>query len=194
MGYGGRPEALLVTCALVLCSASAVAETEGVKVLMGEFVIDSRDYTAQWQFLLDRMKALAPVSRVMLEDYGSPELNAIAIYNARFRLCAAALSKMPRPFLVSGDNPRLQLRLTHMLPAVAKILLSKYSQFARRLDLAAGDASMIELTRRSPTKAEPKAIGRQLQEVAKQAEEGRVATAMELDKTKAQLATEVCLF
>ena len=79
-----------------------------------------------------------------------------------------------------------------MLPAVAKLLLSKYSQFARQLDLAVDDASMEELTRRPPTKAKLKAIGRQLQEVAEQAEEGRAATAMELDKTKAQLANELC--
>ena len=46
-----------------------------------------------------------------------------------------------------------------------------------------------------PTIAELKAIGHQLQqEVAEQAEEGRAATAIELDKTKAQLAAEVCLF
>ena len=53
---------------------------------------------------------------------------------------------------------------------------------------------MEELKKRSPTKAELKAIGRQLQEVAQQDEETRAATGMELDKAKAQLATEVCLF
>ena len=58
VGYGGRLEVLLVTYALVLYSASAVAETEGVKTPIGKIVKDSRDYTAQWQFLLDRMKAL----------------------------------------------------------------------------------------------------------------------------------------
>ena len=41
---------------------------------------------------------LAPVSRVMLEDFGIPELNAIAIYMWRTRLCAAAFSKTPKPF------------------------------------------------------------------------------------------------
>ena len=92
---------------------------------------------------------------------------------------------MPQPLFVPGGTPHLPLRLPQMLPAVAKLLLSKYSQFARRLDLAVGGASMEELTRRSPTKAELKAIGRQLQEVAEQAQETRAATAMELDKTKA---------
>ena len=129
------------------------------------------------------------MSRAVLEDYGSPEPNAIAIYKWRTRLCAAASSKMP-----PGDTPRLPLRLLHMLLAVAKLFLPKYSQFARRLDLAVDGASMKELTRRSSTKAELKAIGRQLQEVAEQAEETRAATAVELDKAKAQLTTDVCLF
>ena len=123
-------------------------------------------------FVLDRMKALlataitrkqgalAPVSRAMLEDYGIPEVNTIAIYKWRTRLCAAASSKTSKPFFVPGGTPRLPLRLPNKLPAVAKLFLSKYSQFARRLlDLAVGGASMEELTRRSPTKAELKAIG-----------------------------------
>ena len=104
-GYGGKLEVLLVTCALVLYTASAVAETGKIKTFMGEIVRDSRDYTALWpieqgprtppaswmrerHFVLGRMKALlaspitrkqgglAPVSRVMLEDYGIPELNS----------------------------------------------------------------------------------------------------------------------
>ena len=119
MGYGGKPGVLLATYALVLYSASAGEEAEGTKVLMGEIVKDSRDYTAQWpieqgpwtppaswmrerRIVLGRMKPLlapavsrmqgdlAPVSRVMLEDYGIPELNAIAIYKWRTRLSAAA--------------------------------------------------------------------------------------------------------
>ena len=48
--------------------------------------------------------------------------------------------------------------------------------------------------RRSQSKAELKAVGRQLHEVAEHAEEGRAAAAMELDKAKAQLTTEVSLF
>ena len=75
VGYGGKLEVLLATCALVLYSASAVAETEGIKTLMGKTVKNSRDYTAQWpieqgpwtppvswmrerQFVLGRMRAL----------------------------------------------------------------------------------------------------------------------------------------
>ena len=158
------------------------------------------------RFALDRTKVLlasaisrkqgglAPVSRAMLEDLGVLGPNAIAIYKWRTGLCAAAFSKTPKPFFVRANTPRLPLRLPQMLSAVAKLLLSKFSQFARRLDFADGDASMEELTRQSSTKSELKAIGRQLQEVAGQAEEGRAATAAELDKTKAQLATEVCLF
>ena len=74
-GYGGKPGALLAIYALVVYSASAVAETDGINTLIGEIVKDSRDYTAQWpieqepwpppaswmrerQFALDRMKAL----------------------------------------------------------------------------------------------------------------------------------------
>ena len=46
---------------------------------------------------------------------------------------------------------------------------------------------MEELTRRPLINAELKAIGRQLHEVAERAEEVGAATAMEYDKTKAQL-------
>ena len=73
------------------------------------------------KFALDRIRALlasaitreqgalAPVSRAMLEDYGRPELNAIAICKWRTRLYATAFSKTPRPFFVPGDTPRLPL-------------------------------------------------------------------------------------
>ena len=114
------------------------------------------------------------------------------MYKWRTSLFTVAFSKTPKPFFAPEDTPRLPLRLPHMLLAVAKVLLSKYSQFAIRLDFAIGGASMEELTRRLPTKAELKATGQQLQEVAEKAEEGRAATAVKLDKTKAQLATEVC--
>ena len=132
----------------------------------------------------------APVLRAVLENCGIPELNAIAIYMWRTTPCAAASFQTPKPLFVPRVTPRLPLRLPQMLPAVAMLFLSKYSQFARRLDLAVDDSSMEELIRRPPTMAKLKAIGRQLQEVA---ETGRAATAMELDKTKAQLATEVRL-
>ena len=65
-----------------------------------------------------------------------------------------------------GGTPLLPFRLQNMLPAMAKLLLPKYSQFARRLDLAVNDSLMEEHKRRSPNKAELKAIRRQLQEVA----------------------------
>ena len=136
---------------------------------------------------------MGPCPRVMFEDYGIPELNAIVICKWRTRLCAAASSKTFKPFFVPGATPRLPLRLPHVLPAVPKLFPPKYSQFARRLDLAVGDAPMEGLTRRSPTRAELKSIGRQLREVEKQAEEGRAAIAAELDKSKAQLATKVRL-
>ena len=107
-----------------------------------------------------------PVSRPILEDFGIPGLNAIAIYKWRTRLRAADFSTTPKTFFVPWDPSRLPLLLPHMLPPVAKLFLSKYSQFTRRLDFAVGDASMEELTRRPPTKAELKAIGRQLQKMA----------------------------
>eukprot|EP00614_Pseudopedinella_elastica_P026028 CAMPEP_0172623966 /NCGR_PEP_ID=MMETSP1068-20121228/132942_1 /TAXON_ID=35684 /ORGANISM="Pseudopedinella elastica, Strain CCMP716" /LENGTH=63 /DNA_ID=CAMNT_0013432731 /DNA_START=21 /DNA_END=209 /DNA_ORIENTATION=+ len=46
-GVWGKPGVLLETYALVLHSASAVAEAEGIRTLMGENFKDSRDYTAQ---------------------------------------------------------------------------------------------------------------------------------------------------
>ena len=133
------------------------------------------------------------MSRAMLKDYGSPELNAIAIYKWRTRLCAGAFSKTPKPFLCLGTPRVFHSASRKCCRLWRSFFLSKYSQFAGRLDFAVGDASMEELTGRSPTKAELKAIGRQLPEVAEQAEEGRAATTMELDKVRGQLATEVCL-
>ena len=60
-GYGGKLDVLLEACALVLYSASAVAETEGIKNLMGDLTAQWPIELVPWTGLLDARTAIRPV-------------------------------------------------------------------------------------------------------------------------------------